>query len=79
MHSTRSLNPRYGYVKTGTGKGLFVDPLQNSSVPTPPVANDPGSDDGGFFATSYVHHWTGKLMIASDYGYKVWYFRKKKK
>jgi len=34
--------------------------------------------DGGGYVTWYVHHWTGKLMKASDYGYKAWPFGRKK-
>lgn len=26
------------------------------------------------FCTQYRHYWTGKLMRASDYGYKAWPF-----
>ena len=29
------------------------------------------------FVTEYIHKWTKKRMIASDYGYKAWPFGKK--
>lgn len=29
------------------------------------------------YCTEYVHHWTKKLMRASDYGYKCWHFKRK--
>lgn len=31
------------------------------------------------FCTEYVHYRTKKLMRASDYGHKAWYFLIKKK
>lgn len=30
------------------------------------------------YCTEYRHHWTGRIMRASDYGYKCWHFIKKK-
>ncbi len=33
---------------------------------------------GGGFCTQYVHYLTGKLMIASEYGYKAWPFGRMK-
>ncbi len=33
---------------------------------------------GVCFCTQYVHYLTGKLMIASDYGYKAWPFGARK-
>ena len=30
------------------------------------------------YCTEYIHYKTGKLMKASDYGYKCWIFSKKK-
>ncbi len=30
------------------------------------------------FCTQYVHYLTGKLMIASEYGYKAWPFGRRR-
>ena len=61
-----------------------MDPVQNSSVPPSPASSGGNCGNGGNgggegFATRYVHHITGKVMIASEYGYKAWHFRPKKK
>jgi hypothetical protein len=59
-----------------------MDPVQNSSVPLSPApggGNDNGGGTGEGFVSRYVHYLTGKEMIASEYGYKAWHFKPKKK
>ena len=35
------------------------------------------SSPDGVFCTQYVNRW-GKLMVAADYGYKAWFFARRK-
>lgn len=51
-----------------------------SSIPPPDAPATPpggaGADGEGGFCTWYINRW-GRLMVASDYGYKAWRFRDK--
>jgi hypothetical protein len=44
----------------------------------PPPAVKPNTDPKIVFIKSYRHYRTGKIMIASEYGYTSWKFISKK-
>jgi len=51
----------------------------NRQKPTPGNSSNGGNNAGSrknrkSFKTRYRHYRTGKIMEASDYGYKAWYF-----
>lgn len=42
-----------------------------------PQGDEPGGDTA--WVTEYTHYRTGKVMRASDYGYKAWPIKRKSK
>jgi hypothetical protein len=51
--------------------------MADSTKPTEPPDFSGNQESHEVWCTEYVHHWTGKRMVASDYGYHAWHFRKK--